>query len=279
MKVFDRRILSALLTVFLGCLVSGVFAQDKDAKAASATYKESDQLKGKTMLEKLSRVSQLDLLADTDGDAARCSVAAALNAYLLLGGEWKPLAKRFLPSDTLTYEQVHRLQEKIYGIANVDGEPGVFGGARPLYDEQKRVVGWERKEGDEVHRVFEELGLETWAIFGPTQDKLNDRKDAVLGYFKEYPNGALIVGVNEDAENSISLPVKPGTFADHYILVFQRKGTYYRLDSWAKPGNNTLHSMTEKEVRELVFETPVTLLATKLKAPKEKKRDEKSGKK
>jgi hypothetical protein len=234
-------------------------------------YKESDPLPGKTILEKLSRVSQLDRLPDTKSDAARCSCAAGVSAFLLLGGRWEGLAAKYGLPTVPTYESVHRLQDRLYRIANADGKPGVFGGCRPLYDAAKRVTGWERKPGDEVHLLFEELGIENWPLYGPTEEKLNDRKAAVQGYFEQYPEGALIVGVNEDTKTSESLPVKPGTFASHYVVVFQRNGSYFRLDSWAQPGENTLHPMNEKQVRELVFETPVTLLATKLKAaPRER---------
>jgi hypothetical protein len=232
---------------------------------AQTPYDEKALLPGTTILEKLSHVSQLDLLADTKHDAARCSCAAAISAYLLVGGEWKRLAGKFRLTAEPTYESVHRLQEQLYNAANVDGKPGVFGGCRPKYDAQRRVIGWERKEGDEVHRVFADLGLDAWPIYGATEAKLNDRKDAVLQYFGQYPNGALIVGVNEDSKTGRSMPVKPGTFADHYVLVIRREAGFLRLDSWAKPGQNTLHPMTDEEVRQLVFESPITMLAVRLK--------------
>lgn len=228
-------------------------------------YREADPLPGTSILDKLSHVSQLDLLPDTKADGARCSCAAAINAYLLIGGTWPELSRKFSLTPEPTYESVHRLQERLYHLANVDGEPGVFGGCRPRYDAEKRVVGWERKEGDEVHRVFEELGLETWPLYGPTEARLHDRQEAVLAYFRDHPQGALVVGVNEDMKTGRSLPVPVGTFANHYILVIRRQSGFYRLDSWAKPGLNTLHAMTDQEVKELVFSSPITMLATKLR--------------
>ena len=256
LKVRAGRVSVVAALVLAGCGAA--------PKAERTAYSEADVLAGATMLEKLSRVSQLDQLEDTDDDAARCGCAAALNAFLASGGTWEELAERLGLAKEPTQESVHRLQERLYDEANVDGEPGIYGGCRPLYDAARNVVGWERKEGDEAHRVFEAVGLETWALFGRSEATLNDRREAVLAYFRERPLGALIVGVNEDMDSGRSLPVTPGTFANHYIVVLRRDGAFLRLDSWAEPGARTLHPMTDTEVRELVFETPITLLATAL---------------
>lgn len=259
---------SVAFVIGLAAMAAGCASAPPSAPsfAPSPSYREAALLSDESALAMARGVSQLDLLDDTDDDAARCSCAAAIHAYLLLGGDWLAATRAQGLSTVPTHESMHRLQERLYELADVDGEPGVFGGCRPLFDEAGRVVGWQRKDGDEVHRVFAELGLDAWPLYGPTAANLFDREAAVHAYFAAHPGGALIAGVDEDMATGASRPVAPGTFADHYVVVTRRDGRWLRLDSWAPLGADTLHTMDAEEVRSLVFQSPVTLFAVALAA-------------
>ncbi len=121
--------------------------QSSNKQLEPQLFNESNLLPGKTMLERLDGVSQLDLLADTQHDAERCSCAAGVNAYLLLGGSWQSLAKKFILPKTLTYESIHRCKTGFMQFANVDGEAGNLRGLPTRYDVQNNIIGWSARRG------------------------------------------------------------------------------------------------------------------------------------
>ena len=104
-------------------------------------YEEDDLIPGETLLARLGHISQLDRLDDTEADYARCSTAATLNAYLLLGGDFASAAGGLGVDTAFSFANVHRVQETLYHLANADGEPGIYGTARPEYDPEGQLVG------------------------------------------------------------------------------------------------------------------------------------------
>ena len=72
--------------------------------------------------------------------------------------------------------------------------------------------------------------------------------------------------VAEDEELVEALDVARIGDAVH-IQLDGRGDDFYPGSGNAPPGANTLHAMSDAEVRELVFTTPITLLATLLAMP------------
>lgn len=163
-----------------------------------------------------------------------------------------------------THATMHRLQERLCGLAAVEGGPGIFGVRRPRIDAGGRVVDWARKDGDEVHRVFAALGLWAWLLFGATASSLHDRAAVVRGQFAEQPCGMLVVGFEVDVAAGASRPVAFGGTANHYVVVVRSGGRWLRLDSWAAPGTDTLHATRPAEAQLLAVDSPITLFATAL---------------
>ena len=218
----------------------------------TTSFEESDSLPEGRTLERLAYVSQLDELEDTVADYARCSCAATLSAYLLLGGDFETVAREFGVEPELTYANVHRVQEALYHHANVDGEPGIYGSSIPSFDEEGRLTGWERHPEDEYHRVLEALGLGADRVYGPTRETANDKRVSILEWTKR--PAVFIVGVDEDMEHERFGPMhKTG---NHYIAIHHEDGRYHALDSFRTPGNRAHQVLTDQEVEDNLFETP-----------------------
>ncbi|MBK8648924.1 MAG: hypothetical protein IPN16_20770 [Gemmatimonadetes bacterium] len=91
-----------------------------------AQGRETDTLSISSPLARVAYLTQLDRLDDTRSDDARCSAAASLNAFVLLGGSVDSVARLFgLPLDR-TIGTAHRVQERLYLHADVDGVAGVI---------------------------------------------------------------------------------------------------------------------------------------------------------
>lgn len=219
-------------------------------------FHQDAQLPGDDTLQQLRYVSQLDELDDTTADYARCSCAATLSAYLLLGGDFAPIAERFGVASELTYANVHRVQEAVYHHANVDGEPGIFGSSHAEYDGDGKLTGWRPHEGDEYHRVLQVFGLHADRVYAPTEaDKLDKR--AAVQRLLDGDRQVVFVGVDEDMENERFVPMHER--GNHYVILFRWKGRFYALDSFRKPGNEALVRLDAKQVEDNLFYTPNAL--------------------
>ena len=224
-------------------------------------YDETQLIPGDTLLEKLGQVSQLDNLEETTGDYARCSAAATLSAYLLLGGEFARVASQHDVEGELTFGNVHRVQESLYHLANTDDHPGVFGGSVPRYDEQGRLTGWDRAEGDEYHVILEALELKPSRCYGPTKDAPNDKRAAVREMLADPRPVVFIVGVDEDMESESFAPmVETG---NHYVAMFEHEGVFYALDSFRYTAKSALVRLSPAEVEANLFDTPNAIFAVR----------------
>ncbi|NET34872.1 MAG: hypothetical protein F6K19_23085 [Cyanothece sp. SIO1E1] len=227
-------------------------------------YDEESLLPGNSIIEQLAFVSQLDKLEETTTDYARCSAAATLSAYLLLGGDFAEIASKYDIEPTLTFGNVHRVQEVLYHEANVDGQPGIYGTARPKYDSDGNLTGWYVREGDEYHTVVEALGLEMTRIFSPYESEPLNKRPAIEELLSNPGDEVFIVGVNEDMEQEKFYPMEEGV-GNHYVIMFRHGDHFYALDSYRTPGRNALVALNEEEVNAHLYYTHNAIYALKWK--------------
>ena len=218
---------------------------------------ESAPLEGRDVLEKLSFVSQLDLLDETRADYARCSAAATLSAYLLLGGSFEAAAARHGVDGELTFGNVHRLQEALYRLADRDGEPGIFGASVARYDDQGQLTGWDRHVDDEYQAVLDALGLSMDRVYAPTRADKRDKRAAVQAWLERSEPVVFVVGVDEDTERERFVPMHER--GNHYVIVFRWSDRFYALDSYRTPGRSALVPLSEEEVEDNLLYTPNAL--------------------
>jgi hypothetical protein len=248
------RVLGALL--FAAALLAVATAQDARARAVlSKAYAENSAPPGGTLLEKLSTVSQLDALPETTADSARSSCAATLSAYLLLGGDFAVVARRFEVGTKLTYENLHRVQEALYRHADRDGEPGVWASAQAEYDSVGTLTGWSMRGGDEYHRVLEALNMEAECIYGPTADSLEWKGGRLTQILAEDSTALFLVGVVEDLSDHTSHAMAEGVNANHYTLALWHAGAYHELDSWRPLGQSGLVRWSELTAEAMLLRT------------------------
>lgn len=206
------------------------------------------------MLAKLSYVSQIDLLAETRADYARCSAAATLSAYLLLGGSFEAAAADQGVAGELTLGNVHRLQEALYRRADRDGEPGIFGASVARYDDQGRLTGWDRHADDEYQDILDALGLSRDRVYAPTEADKQDKRAAVQAWLDRPEQVVFVVGVDEDTERERFAPMHER--GNHYVILFRWRDRFYALDSYRTPGRSALVPLSDRDLEDNLFYTP-----------------------
>lgn len=215
-------------------------------------YSEGDALPGVDLPTRLAHVGQLDQLDDTEFDVERCSCAAGLTAYLLLGGEFAPLAERFGVGAELTFANVHRLQEALFRACTGDRD-GLLGSSVPEFDAEGRVTGWRPHANDKFHLVAEALGLDYEPLYGPTKDSLSDRRKRVEAAVAAAPRAAFVIGCSAGDPGTRVVAPDDAHPANHYALVLAEAGRFWIYDSYCLPGNLCRRELTQDEVRALLW--------------------------
>jgi hypothetical protein len=229
-------------------------------------YEEDDLIPGETLLTQLGRISQLDRLEDTEADYARCSTAASLYAYLLLGGDFASAAEKLGVDTAFTFANVHRVQEALHHLAETDGEPGIFGTAKPQYDAEGHLLGWEIPPEDEYHLVVEALGLKLTRVYSQKESEPTDKREGVLQLLDEPEGVVFVVGVMEDMEDERFFPMSEG-MGNHYIAIIQQENAFYALDSYRTPGRFLLVALSSDDVEEHLFNTHNAIYALQRAKP------------
>ena len=226
---------------------------------AVAQGRETDTLSTASPLARVAYLTQLDRLDDTRSDEARCSAAASLNAFVLLGGSIDSVARLFgLPLDH-TIGTAHRVQDRLYLHADVDGVAGVLGSTKPVTDATGAIVAARRSAGDEFHRVLDVVGLRAEPLFGATLKTVGVRDSAVNAYLRTRENAVFIVGADADLSRGARPSRAPtAASANHYIVIARLNRAWYKVDSWYRAGQRTVSPLTEAEVRGFLHRTPVT---------------------
>ncbi|MGV3523099.1 MAG: hypothetical protein ACO1RX_02685 [Candidatus Sericytochromatia bacterium] len=220
-------------------------------------YSESELLPGDNMRTKLSHVAQRDTLGDTDSDGSRCGAASLLNSYLLLNQPFEKAAEQLkLPSDqrSLTYGNLHRAQHALYQSANTDGEDGLtssFGYTHRAGKIESRSLHGEIASG------LKTLGLTGRILTGPTTERLHDRTEAVTDFWKQHPQGTLLVGVYLDTTSGELQSIDGSQRQNHFVTVFREGETAYLLDTGASDNGagNSLRTLNADELKAFVHTT------------------------
>lgn len=240
-------------------LALGLLAALTAPRPVAAQGRETDTLSTTSALSRVAYLTQLDLLKDTRSDDARCGAAAALNAYLLLGGDLDAVTRLFgLPADH-TVGTAHRVQDQLYQHADVDGVAGLIGSTKPIVDASGTIVASRRSAADEFHRLLDVLGLRAEPLFGTTLATVGDRERAVEAYLRRTGDAVFIVGADADL-NRGARPSRAPTVgsANHYIVIARLGGAWQKVDSWYRPGQRTVSPLSKAEVRGFLHHTPVT---------------------
>lgn len=224
------------------------------------TYSENDKVQGKNAFEIVSNISQRDSLSETIGDSDRCAAASVLNSYLLLGGSFSTLAKKYDINPNLTYKNLHLLQEKLYRIGNTDNKPGIYSGFKYSYYETGRIFNI-RADG-EIVKLAKAADLKVVPILGPNLKNLYNRKDQVQNFFKLFPQSTVQSGVylNLDSGN-ISRPINISQ-QNHVITIFKNNGNYYYSDTGNIDNGDgkNVTKMSSKDLESLLYTTPGIVL-------------------
>jgi hypothetical protein len=241
-----------IVTVALLCLTAC-------SAPADFHYAETDPLPGADMPTRLAHVSQLDLLADTTGDHERCSCAAALTGYLLLGGSFPDVAARFGIGPELTFANVHRVQEALLRAANVDGEAnGVLGSVVPEYDGDDRLTGWHLNDKDEFHHVLAALDLTAEPLLGPTRARRSDRSAGLAAALAAGEPTVFVFGCHGGMADGAIAPPDATHEANHYALAYVAGGRSWLFDSFRRPGKLARRELSAEEMSAYVGNNPIT---------------------
>ncbi|MFN4149334.1 MAG: hypothetical protein ACK4IX_00170 [Candidatus Sericytochromatia bacterium] len=254
------------------------------------TYSENEKIAGETPFEIVSNISQNDSLTETKTDGSRCAPSSLLNAYLLMGGKFEDLAKKFEIDPELTHKNVHLMQDKLYSIGNTNNKGGFSAGTPSAlqneFDKTDKILGKKTppKKG-ELEILAKKMGFEVKEIVGLTEKvdskgfKLTDITKSVDKFFKDNPNGTLSIGVIlEDSskntepsiftgKNNVKLNKPEVLSANHSVLVFKENDDFYLADTGGLTNGNksSITKMTPKDVNDLVYTNRSNVFALTLK--------------
>ncbi|MFN4150430.1 MAG: hypothetical protein ACK4IX_05765, partial [Candidatus Sericytochromatia bacterium] len=220
------------------------------------TYSEEELIPGNTPLEKISQISQKDNMSNTNSDEDRCGIASLINAYLYMNGDFTKLANKFNLSSSLTYKNIHLLQDIIYKKSNTDNEAGIYSGYKYYSSYQTGHISKIIPSG-EIVTAANLVGIELLPLVGNNINTLSYKKNAVEKFFSNYPQGALIVGVKLNVETGLISRPESVEAQDHFITVFKHKNSFYLSDTSAinNGDGKNVRKMTKSELNNLVLNT------------------------
>jgi len=220
------------------------------------TYSEFEKIAGKNIKEIISNISQRDNLKETVGDGDRCASASMINSYLLLGGNFSFLAKKFNVGSELTYRNVHLLQEKLYNYGNLDKSPGIYSGYK--YSSYSDGNIFNIRPSGEITILAQGAGIKVTPIIGDTKQNINSRKNQVLKFFKNNPISTIQSGVYLDIQTGDILKPRNESEQNHVITIFKYNNDIYFSDSGNVDNGdfNNARKMSNYELNELVYNTP-----------------------
>lgn len=224
-------------------------------QAAEIAIDENAQPAGRDLLEKLSTLSQFDALEATSTDSVRAVPAACLSAYLLLGGDFAPVARSFDIGPKPTYGNLHRLQEALYQQADRDGVSGIRASATASYDTSGVLSDWSMRGDDELHRVLEPLQLLSERLYGPTLGTETQKGERLMTLLTEDSTRVFLVGLalEPGARTLHALPEEGSE--NHFVLVIWHDNGFEALDSWRPPGSRTRVRWSDETAAAMLFDT------------------------
>ncbi|MFN8671981.1 MAG: hypothetical protein U0457_07860 [Candidatus Sericytochromatia bacterium] len=219
------------------------------------TYSENELIKGKNMLEVAANISQKDNLDETKSDDARCGTASLVNAYLIMGGNFKKLAREFSLSSEKTYKNIHLIQEKLYDIANVEKKDGIYSGFKYKTSISGKIS--DIRPSGEIVYASDKIGIGIIPLVGKTVDTMDNKRDAVLEFFNKNPRGVLQIGVYLDTKTGELLRPSNEFPQNHFIIAVKKDKSYYILDtSRVNNGDGkNIKKMSNQDINDLIYYT------------------------
>lgn len=221
-------------------------------------YSEQGLLQGQTRREVLSKISQGDMLVQTQGDNSRCAPSSLLSAHYLIYGNFQTAFNRLnIHSDRTTYQLIHLAQERLYNHANTDQRSGLSPAYRVTYNRKTEQIETVEVSG-EIRRAADMMALRLQPLTGTTLKTIHQRRPAVQAYLKNHPEAPLLVSVYMDLKTGKLHPPQRGKTNDnHAVLVFKESGKYWLLNS-GTPYNgrgDALMALSAADLERFVYNT------------------------
>lgn len=231
--------------------------QKKDAAFLfSPTYSEDDPLKAKNAAEFLGKIAQQDLMPDTLGDNFRCGAASLLAGHYILYGNLSKAFRQLKLTGEVTYRQMHWAQEKLYRLANIDGEDGLT--QRLVYkilnDGRIKIL---EHEG-EIETAARKIGLQIVPLKITVQEELLDRQRVILDLWRRQPRIPLLVGVYLDPDTGdVFPPDEIKRVQNHFVLVFRDSPQVWMYNSGVVDNGQqrAIRQLNTQELRDFVMKT------------------------
>lgn len=228
-------------------------------------YNEEDKIEGTTPSEIVSNITQNDGLKETKNDGNRCAPSSLLNAYLLMGGKFEDMAKKFEVGTDLTYKNVHLLQEKLYNVGNTNSKAGFSSEISDDFINPKA-------EG-ELPRLAEKMGMKVKPLTGYSLNKFNfieldistQRKGSVDKFFKANPTGVISILVKANDSGELRQPSR--YTGNHAVVVFKKDNDFYLADTGGliNADKKSVKKLSEQEVNDFVYTNEASVLGLSMK--------------
>ncbi len=186
-----------------------------------------------------------------------------LNAFLLMGGQFNDATRMLgMPytQSSMSYENIHMAQEKLYDTANTNGEAGLTSGYTYQYGSDNKIVN--ARNTNEIVKAADTLGLKIQPLMGETRDTLNLREKSVNEFWASRPNGVLQVGVHLDQNTGEMTPLaKSGFQQNHFVIVTRQNGQYVMLNSGVVSNGNgsARRALSNAELQDYVYRSSGTV--------------------
>lgn len=220
----------------------------------SIHFDESLSLSNKSVLDIVANTSQRDYLNETVNDKYRCGASSLLNSYLLLGGDFSSITKKFDLDNNINFKNIHLIQDKLYSYANVDNREGLESSYIYSYDRAgniKKVFS----QG-EMFKAASKIGLSIKPLIGNTLKTINDKRESVNN-FLDTKKGVLVVSVYLDTKTGEIKSVSEKS-NNHYVTVFKNNDSFFMADTGRKSNGqkNNLIKLDNQQLDNLVFNNP-----------------------
>lgn len=229
------------------------------------TYTETEKIPARTRMEIVSNISQSDTLEETKNDDSRCVAGALLNSFLLQDGDFSTLAKKLNVEKELTFKNIHLAQENLYLYADRDGG-GLSSGINYNYEQDSGKITNVTVKG-EVVTAAKKLGLEIIPLIGDNIENIDQRKEQVDNFFKNYPKGTLQLGVYLDNTTGELSSVNGNSSSNHSVTIFKQNNEFYLADTGQinnGDGNNVM-KLNNEQVNAFVYTSSSTVNGLVLK--------------
>lgn len=226
-------------------------------------YQEEQLIPGKNIYEVISNISQKDKLDETIYDSYRCGAGSLVNAYMLLGGKFEKLSKKFSMNSELTYKNIHIIQDKLYKDAKANDKIGLESSFIYHFNNSGKITS--TKPIGEMNNAAGEIGLKITPIIGNTVKTIDNKKESVNS-FLDKNNGVLQVSVYLNP-NTGELSNNHLGIQNHYVTVFRHDNNFYLADTGQIYNGraSNLKELSENEIDELIYNTPALISGITLK--------------